>query len=73
VELSITYLGAHSVPAGSTAEQATEDIINNHLPALVEMQRKGELSVDNIDVFLEKGVFDREQTRRILRVCYDIE
>jgi hypothetical protein len=28
------YLGAHSVPKGMTADQATEDILNNQIPAL---------------------------------------
>ncbi len=32
---------------------------------------KGELHVDNIDVFCEKGVFDVEQTRQILQAGKD--
>lgn len=34
VEIVSTYLGAHSVPKGSTAAQATDDIVNVQIPAL---------------------------------------
>ena len=61
-----TFLGAHSVPKGSTASEATDDVINVQLPKLGELRARGEISPDNVDVFLERGVFDREQTRRIL-------
>ena len=47
-------------------EEATDDVINNQIPQIVELVKKGELSVDNIDVFCEKGVFDADATRRIL-------
>lgn len=51
---------------GSTAEKATEDVINNQLPAIKRLMKEGQLHVDNIDVFCEKGVFDLEQSRAIL-------
>lgn len=51
---------------GKTAIEATDDIINNHLPRLKELSRNGDLHIDNIDVFCEKGVFDLDTTRRIL-------
>ncbi|KAM4035947.1 putative imidazolonepropionase [Anomaloglossus baeobatrachus] len=66
IGISCTYCGAHSVPKGRTAEQAADDIIENHLPALAQLAIKGKIQVDNIDVFCEKGVFDLESTRRIL-------
>jgi imidazolonepropionase len=34
---------------------------------LVELIKQGELDIDNIDVFCEKGVFDLEQTERIFQ------
>jgi hypothetical protein len=34
VELIPTFLGAHSVPKGKTADEATYDILNNQLPEL---------------------------------------
>lgn len=44
---------------GKTAKEAADDIVNNHIPKLKELGRNGEIHVDNIDVFCEKGVFDR--------------
>ncbi|NXD00154.1 HUTI imidazolonepropionase, partial [Certhia familiaris] len=57
---------------GKTATEATDDIINNHLPKLKELKLSGEIHVNNIDVFCEKGVFDLESTRRILQAGKDI-
>jgi imidazolonepropionase len=34
VEIVSTYLGAHSVPKGTTAVEYTQDIINNQIPEL---------------------------------------
>jgi len=67
LELSITYLGAHSVPQDSTAEKHTHDIINHHIGKLHELQQAKEIRIDNIDVFCEKGVFTTEQSREILQ------
>ncbi|XP_027449044.1 probable imidazolonepropionase isoform X3 [Zalophus californianus] len=67
IGISATYCGAHSVPKGKTAPEAADEIINSHLPKLKELGRSGEIHVDNIDVFCEKGVFDLSSTRRILQ------
>ena len=48
------------------AEQATNTIINDHLPQLKMLMDKGQLEVDNIDAFCETNVFSVDQTRRIL-------
>mmetsp|Transcript_40762 Transcript_40762/g.102609 ORF Transcript_40762/g.102609 Transcript_40762/m.102609 type:complete len:448 (+) Transcript_40762:147-1490(+) len=61
-----TYLGAHSIPQGSTAAEATKDILERQLPAIMKTKADGSLQVDHIDVFLEKGVFEREHSRAIL-------
>ena len=50
-----------------TADEATDDVIKNQLPKIVSLVKKGELNVENVDVFCEKNVFDVEQTRRILK------
>lgn len=71
IGISATYCGAHAVPKGKTAAEAADDIVNNHLPELQELGRRGELHVDNVDVFCEKGVFDLDATRRILQVGKD--
>ncbi|KAM7179722.1 putative imidazolonepropionase [Macrochelys suwanniensis] len=70
--ISSTYCGAHSVPKGKNATEATDDIINNHLPKLKELNLNGEIHVNNIDVFCEKGVFDLNCTRRILQAGKEI-
>ncbi|XP_069474049.1 probable imidazolonepropionase [Ambystoma mexicanum] len=69
--VSSTYCGAHSVPKGKTAQEAADDIVTNHLPKLQHLMLSGELQVDNIDVFCEKGVFDLDSTRRILQAGKD--
>ncbi|KAF6032626.1 AMDHD1 [Bugula neritina] len=53
-DISVTYCGAHAVPRGKTAKEATEDILTNQIPKLKELCDKGELHIDNIDVFCEK-------------------
>ena len=52
---------------GSSAEEATDDVIKNQIPSLKKEIESGNLTIDNIDVFCEKGVFDVEQTKRILK------
>ncbi|GAU98778.1 hypothetical protein RvY_09878 [Ramazzottius varieornatus] len=65
--LSITYCGAHAVPKGSSAEVAVKDIVEHHLNAVMEETKAGRLTVDNVDVFCETGVFTVEQAKAILR------
>ena len=52
---------------GSTAAEATKDVLEVQLPKLQSLMNSGDLHVDNIDVFCEKGVFDVSQTRQILK------
>lgn len=47
-------------------EEATDDIVNNQIPTIKKLMDQGQLHVDNIDVFCEKGVFDTEASRQIL-------
>ncbi|XP_062611557.1 probable imidazolonepropionase [Saccostrea cucullata] len=65
--ISSTFCGAHAIPKGSTAEKATDDVINKQLPAIINLMKDGKIHVDNIDVFCEKGVFDLEQSQAILK------
>ncbi|XP_056280676.1 probable imidazolonepropionase [Pseudoliparis swirei] len=67
INISSTYCGAHAVPRGKTVAEATEDILQVQLPALKERMSAGTLSVHNIDVFCEEGVFDLRATRSILQ------
>ena len=66
IEISSTFCGAHAVPRGGNMETATSDVINNQLEQVMASVRSGELNVENIDVFCEKGVFEISQSRRIL-------
>jgi len=71
IDIVSTYLGAHSVPKGSTAAQATVDIINNQIPALKKLRDEGKISPQNIDVFCEKGVFEVDDSKKILQAGKD--
>lgn len=63
--ITSTYL-AHAVPAGMDASAMTTSVLHEHLPALMALQQKGDVTVDQVDVFCEQGFFDREQSRQIL-------
>lgn len=67
VDIVSNYCGAHSVPKGSTADATTEDIVVKQLEELRRLRDSGVINPTLIDVFMEKGVFDAEQTERILR------
>ena len=66
IEISSTFCGAHSIPEGKSEKEAMNDVIENQIPAVVDCIKKGEIKVDNIDVFCEKGVFELESSRSIL-------
>eukprot|EP01104_Vermistella_antarctica_P018698 TRINITY_DN7023_c0_g1_i1.p1 TRINITY_DN7023_c0_g1~~TRINITY_DN7023_c0_g1_i1.p1 ORF type:complete len:431 (+),score=113.28 TRINITY_DN7023_c0_g1_i1:177-1469(+) len=66
VELIASFLGAHSVPKGSDAASYTQDVIENQIPTMCRLRDEGVVSPKLVDVFLEKGVFNADQTRRIL-------
>ncbi|XP_073692461.1 probable imidazolonepropionase [Garra rufa] len=72
IGISATYCGAHAVPKGKTMEEATRDIVAVQLPKIKTQIASGELQVDNIDVFCEKGVFDLNSTRCILKAGKDM-
>lgn len=65
VDIVPTFL-VHSVPKGQTAEETTEYILNDQLPELERSLKSGESKCDFIDIFCEKGVFEIEDSRKIL-------
>jgi len=67
IEISSTFCGAHSVPKGKTAGEATHDVIENQLKAVIDHNTRGQLNVENIDVFCEKGVFEIDDSRKIMQ------
>uniref|UniRef100_A0A8C4QT52 Probable imidazolonepropionase n=1 Tax=Eptatretus burgeri TaxID=7764 RepID=A0A8C4QT52_EPTBU len=62
----VTYCGAHAVPRGHLVSEYTREIVEKHLPTVVSLMHQGEVHVDSVDVFCEKGVFGLEETRTIL-------
>jgi len=66
-EIVSNYLGGHSVPKDSNLENYTKQIIEEQIPALKKMMESGEIGPTLIDVFHEKGVFESEETRRVLQ------
>jgi len=61
VDLVPTFLGAHAVPEDRDAESYVEDVIEWQIPAVAEAG-----IAEFCDVFCEEGVFDVEQSRRVL-------
>lgn len=56
----------HSIPKGKTAQETCEYILNDQLPALEKGLKSGDLQCDLVDIFCEKGVFEIEESRKIL-------
>ncbi|MEF9872236.1 MAG: imidazolonepropionase [Glutamicibacter sp.] len=56
---SLTFLGAHLVPAGWDADDYTDLVTRPMLDAVAAY-------VDFVDVFCERGAFTEEQSRRVL-------
>ena len=54
-----------------SSDEATKDVIDIQIPEVVRLNKKGELDVENIDVFCEKGVYNVEQTKSILKAGKD--
>jgi imidazolonepropionase len=57
-----TFLGAHAIPTGLTAEEYAKIVIDEMMPAVHH-----EGLAEFCDVFCEKGVFSPELSREILR------
>jgi imidazolonepropionase len=71
LDLTPTFLPAHAIPAGQQTEAFVTQVIEDILPTgAAWMQQRG-LTLF-CDVFCEEGVFDVEQTRRILEAARDM-
>uniref|UniRef100_A0A0K0FHJ8 Probable imidazolonepropionase n=1 Tax=Strongyloides venezuelensis TaxID=75913 RepID=A0A0K0FHJ8_STRVS len=67
LEISSTFCGGHAVPKGVNENEQTDVIINNMIPAILELKKKDKLKcLENIDVFCEKNVFEIENSKKIL-------
>lgn len=68
LEISATFCGAHAVPKGSTEHEQTKLIVEKIIPEIEKRQKTGKLqTLENIDVFCEKNVFELDSTRQILK------
>ncbi len=61
IDIHPTFMGAHAVPEGHDADEYVDEVIDEQLPAVAE---QGIAAF--CDVFCEEGVFDVEQSRRVL-------
>ena len=61
LEIVPTFLGAHAVPRGSSAEEYVDLVMGEMLPRVVS-----EKLAEFCDVFCERGYFDIDRSRRIL-------
>lgn len=50
IDLVGNYCGGHSVPKGSTAAEATDDIIQKQIPAIMKAKQDGLYTLEMIDV-----------------------
>jgi imidazolonepropionase len=61
LEIVPTFLGAHAIPDGTSADEYVDLIINEMLPRIAK-----ENLAEFADVFCERGYFDIEQSRKVL-------
>jgi imidazolonepropionase len=61
VDVVPTFMGAHAVPEGRDADEYVAEVVDEQIP---EVESQG--IAQFVDVFCEEGVFDVEQSRRVL-------
>ncbi|MFQ3295957.1 MAG: imidazolonepropionase [Natrialbaceae archaeon] len=66
VDVIPTFLGAHAVPEDAETDEYVDHVIDEQLPAVVDQG-----IAEFVDVFCETGVFDVEQSRRVLEAGMD--
>jgi imidazolonepropionase len=66
LDIVANFCGAHSVPKGMTADEATQNVINVQIPEIAKLKQQGVINPTQIDVFCEKGVFEHDHSRKIL-------
>jgi imidazolonepropionase len=64
LEIVPTFLGAHAIPRETSAEKYVDFVINEMLPRVAK-----EKLAEFCDVFCERGYFDIQQSRKILRAA----
>ncbi|WP_135854841.1 imidazolonepropionase [Halorussus salinus] len=66
VDVVATFMGAHAVPEGREADNYVAEVVDDQLP---EVASQG--IAQFCDVFCEEGVFDVDQSRRVLEAGKD--
>ena len=61
-----TFMGAHAVPQDRDADDYVDEVVDEQIPAVAEQG-----IAEFCDVFCEEGVFDVEQSRRVLEAGTD--
>ncbi|MFC4551934.1 MULTISPECIES: imidazolonepropionase [Halorussus] len=61
-----TFMGAHAVPQGRDADDYVDEVVDEQIPAVAKQG-----IAEFCDVFCEEGVFDVEQSRRVLEAGTD--
>ncbi|WP_276299404.1 imidazolonepropionase [Halorussus lipolyticus] len=61
VDVVPTFMGAHAVPEDRETDEYVEEVVNDQIP---EVESQG--IAQFCDVFCEEGVFDVDQSRRVL-------
>lgn len=64
LDVAATFMGAHHKPAGVPAEEYLRLLVDEMIPAVAEQGL-----ARFVDVFCEEGVFDVDETRRILEAA----
>lgn len=72
IECVSTFLGAHSVPKGFTADEQTKILLEETIPQLKKSMENNEIAPEFVDVFHEMGIFEYENTKKILEAGRDV-
>lgn len=67
VELTPTFMPAHAIPPGMQRETYVEEVVQDMLPAAVELATRKSVPASSlyVDVFCDEGYFTLEDTRKI--------
>lgn len=67
MDIVMSLLAAHSVPEGYTSEEATEMIVHEMVPAVLDLKQRGELEVELIDISPRFSFFLLNETPSVRR------
>ncbi|MEE8156846.1 MAG: imidazolonepropionase, partial [Gammaproteobacteria bacterium] len=68
MDITVTYLGAHTVPADRDKDDYLREIVDETLPCV-----RAENLADCVDIFVEKIAFDLEDMRRVFNRARELD